>query len=130
MIKIISICCYFLMVCSCKEKVKTTQGEETNMKWTLKTWNFGEIKNGEEVCHTFYFKNTGSNNLLIKNVKTDCGCTTVNYNKAPIKPGEEGKIEIAFNSRGRNGKQYKEISIFANIPEKQTIISITADIID
>ncbi len=118
------------MLCSCKEKEKTSQGAETTIEWTRKTWDFKEVKEGEEVCHTFYFKNTGNNNLIIKNVKTSCGCTTVNYDKAPIKPGNEGKIEIAFNSTGRNGKQYKEISIFANIPEKQTVICITADIIN
>lgn len=126
--RIVFICFCLLLAYSCKEKGQTAQGAETSIEWTRKTWNFGEVKEGEEVCHTFYFKNTGSNNLLIKNVKTNCGCTTVNYDKAPISPGKEGKIEIAFNSRGRNGKQYKEISIFANIPEKQTTISITADI--
>ena len=127
--RILFICFCLLAICSCKEKDKATQVAETSMEWTRKTWNFGEVKAGEEVCHTFYFKNTGENNLLIKSVKTDCGCTTVNYDKAPVKPGKEGKIEIAFNSRGRNGKQYKEISIFANIPGKQTTISVTADVI-
>ena len=127
--RILLICFCLLAICSCKEKDKTTQVAETSMEWTRKTWNFGEVKEGEEVCHTFYFKNTGENNLLIKSVKTDCGCTTVNYDKAPVKPGKEGKIEIAFNSRGRNGKQYKEISIFANILGKQTTISVTADVI-
>ena len=39
-----------------------------------------------------------------------------------------GKIEIAFNSEGRYGKQYKEIRIFANIPEKQVILSFTATV--
>ena len=41
---------------------------------------------------------------------------------------KEGKIEIAFNSEGRYGKQYKEIRIFANIPEKQVILSFTATV--
>lgn len=66
--------------------------------------------------------------MLIKNVETGCGCTTADYDKAPVRPGKEGKIEIAFNSEGRYGKQYKEIRIFANIPEKQVILSFTATV--
>ena len=50
------------------------------------------------------------------------------YDKALVRPGKEGKIEIAFNSEGRYGKQYKEIRIFANIPEKQVILSFTATV--
>ena len=48
--------------------------------------------------------------------------------KLPFAPGKEGKIEIAFNSEGRYGKQYKEIRIFANIPEKQVTLSFTATV--
>jgi hypothetical protein len=61
-------------------------------------------------------------------VETGCGCTTVNYDQKPISPGKEGKLEIVFNSSGRYGKQYKEIRIFANIPEKQVVLSITANV--
>ena len=76
----------------------------------------------------FNFKNTGSENLIIRNIETGCGCTTANYTKEPVAPGKEGKIEIAFNSSGRYGKQYKEIRIFANIPEKVITLKFTADI--
>ena len=100
----------------------------TRVEWIKKTWDFGNITQGETVTHTFYFKNTGTQNLLIKNVETGCGCTTADYDKAPVRPGKEGKIEIAFNSEGRYGKQYKEIRIFANIPEKQVILSFTATV--
>ena len=117
-----------ILLSSCREKKANISTENTNIEWRKKSWDFGNITRGEEVAHTFYFKNTGAHHLLIKKIETGCGCTTVNYDKAPIPPGKEGKIEIAFNSTGRYGKQYKEISIFANIPEKQTTLSFTANV--
>lgn len=122
----LTISCLSLL--SCREKKKTIVTADTTIEWRKKSWDFGELSRGEEVVHTFYFKNTGQEQLLIKKVEVGCGCTTVKYDKDPIPPGKEGKIEISFNSAGRYGKQYKEISIFANIPEKQAILSITANV--
>lgn len=119
---------FHVLFISCRDKKTTETTADTQIEWKQKTWDFGDMSAGEEVTHTFYFKNTGAHNLLIKNIETGCGCTTVSYDKAPIRPGKEGKIEIAFNSAGRYGKQYKEISIFANIPKKQTTLSFTANV--
>jgi hypothetical protein len=61
-------------------------------------------------------------------VEASCGCTTPKYDKKPIPPGGEGKIEVEFNSSGRYGKQYKVINIFANVPEKVIELKIIANI--
>ncbi len=113
---------------SCREKKQSAPVEDTRIELKKNNWDFGNITEGEEVSHTFYFKNTGKHSLIIKKIETGCGCTTVDYSKAPVLPGKEGKIEIAFNSAGRYGKQYKEISIFANIPEKQITLGFTANV--
>lgn len=121
---LILLCALF----ACRGKSTSSAGADTSIEWTNKSWNFGDISEGEEVCHTYRFKNTGQNHLLIKKIDTGCGCTTVNYDKEPIAPGKEGKIEIAFNSKGRYGKQYKEIRIFANVQEKEITLSFSANI--
>lgn len=130
-----NIILYFILLSfisvSCRGKsqsTQNTQAADTQIEWTKKNWNFGDITEGEIVTHTYYFKNSGDQNLIIKNIDSGCGCTTVSYDKKPLRPGKEGKIEIAFNSAGRYGKQYKEISIFANIPEKQVTLSFTANV--
>lgn len=116
-----------LSLCSCRQKSSPTTAD-TRIEWRKANRDFGNITAGEEVSHTFYYKNTGSHPLILKKTETGCGCTTVNYDQAPLAPGEEGKIEIVFNSKGRFGKQYKEIRIFANIPEKYSTLSFTANI--
>ncbi len=121
---------FFLSNSSCqnKSKPKSVTVTDTEVEWKKNTHNFGEITEGEEVLHTFYLKNTGKYHLLIKKIDSGCSCTQVEYDKTPIPPQKEGKIEIVFNSKGRFGKQYKEISIFANISDKKTKLIFTADV--
>ena len=40
------------------------------------THDFGEIAQGDKVEHTFRFRNTGNEPLVITNVQVTCGCTT------------------------------------------------------
>ncbi len=74
-----------------KNKNSSVPPADTRVEWIKKTWDFGNITQGETVTHTFYFKNTGTQNLLIKNVETGCGCTTADYDKAPCSPRERRK---------------------------------------
>ena len=116
---------------ACKEKKPTDSGtkiSDTQTEWPQKTYDFGDIAEGEIVTHTFKFKNTGEHNFVIQKVESGCGCTTVKYDRKPLKTGKEGKIEIEFNSEGRYGKQYKEISIFANVLQKQITLKFTANV--
>lgn len=107
---------------------KKATAAETRIEVTGKVWDFGEVAEGEEVCHTYRYRNTGEHGLLVKGADAGCACTTVKYDKEPVAPGKEGKIEIVFNSKGRFGKQYKEIRIFANVPNGEVTLAFTADV--
>lgn len=120
-----------LIFSSCQKKASTPQkpaGSLTEIEFRQEHFNFGTLTEGEIITHIFYFKNIGKENFVIKAIETGCGCTTVEYDKKPVSPGKEGKIEIAFNSSGRYGKQYKEISIFANLPKGKATLTIAADV--
>ena len=132
-----------LLLCSCENKAKEkqqnvnptsdqtiTNDSTTRAKFEIKdkSFNFGDLAEGEIVTHTFHFKNTGKKSLVIQNIESSCGCTTPKYDKKPIPPGGEGKIEVEFNSSGRYGRQYKVINIFANVPEKVVELKIIANI--
>lgn len=119
---------FILSSCRNKTGASSPATPTTKTEWINKSHDFGNIAEGEIVTHSFYFKNIGEQNFVIKKIDTGCGCTTVDYDKTPIPAGKEGKIEIAFNSSGRYGKQYKEISIFANTPEKTITLTIIANV--
>ena len=97
-------------------------------EFTKEIHTFGEISEGEIVVCDFYYSNTGNANLIIRAVESSCGCTAVKWKKKPIKVGEESKITVEFNSKGRHGKQYKVLTIFANTKRKVKELKITATI--
>ena len=40
-----------------------------------KSFDFGEITQGEKVEHVFEFENVGNEPLILSDVRTTCGCT-------------------------------------------------------
>jgi hypothetical protein len=92
-------------------------------------YDFGKIKEGETVKHKFRFTNTGTNDLILENVKPSCGCTALEWPKKPIPPGESGEIEAQFNSTGKVGLQNKYITVTLNSVERLERITFTGEVI-
>ncbi len=103
-------------------------GPLTDLKFTEETFDFGNLTAGEKASHTFKFKNTGKEPLVISNAKGSCGCTVPKWPKEPIAPGKSGEIEVTFDSKGKKGKQTKNVTITANTDPANTIIKIIADV--
>lgn len=92
-------------------------------------YDFGRVYEGESVGWYFKFKNSGDKSLVLTNVSASCGCTTPEYSKEPILPGEEGQIKVVFDSNGRSGNQFKTIHVESNSIEGSVELTITANII-
>jgi len=90
--------------------------------------DFGTLVQGEQVSFTFKFRNTGNSNLLILDAYATCGCTVPYYSKEPISPGDEGKIEIIFDSDGKVGTQYKTVTIKTNTENSIKTLSLRANV--
>lgn len=90
-------------------------GPLPKMEFSEKVHDFGTIKEGDVVTKVFTFKNTGEAPLIISNATSSCGCTVPSYPKdKPIAPGEEGEIEVKYNSRGKKNQDNKVVRITAN----------------
>lgn len=94
----------------------------------IKNVDFGSIKEGAQVEHTFKFKNAGDFPLIINNVSASCGCTIPEWPRQPIGPGDEGAILVRFNSKGKQGQQFKTVTIYANTNPATTDIQFKADV--
>lgn len=92
-------------------------------------YEFGEISQGEKVKHKFKFTNTGKSNLIISDAKGSCGCTVPIWPRNPIAPGEEGEIEVVFDSNGKQGRQHKTVTLTANTQPNTKVIAIKGDIL-
>jgi len=93
-------------------------------------YNFGNIKQGDIVSHTFVISNSGGDLLKITDVRASCGCTAANPTKRELKPGESSNLEVTFNSKGRKGPQTKTVNVVTNDPDKKDItLTIKCNII-
>jgi uncharacterized cupredoxin-like copper-binding protein len=91
--------------------------------------DFGKVKEGEILEYEFKFENKGMESLTIKDVKTSCGCTAAVVSENTIKPGKVGTIKVNFNTKGREGKNSKSITVVSNdAAEPNKVISIYADV--
>lgn len=113
--------------------VKTTEvkvaAETTKIKFDSDKHDFGKIKQGDKVKHTFTFTNVGDKDLVVSNVKPTCGCTATNWTRTAVKPGESGTIEAQFNSAGKMGKQMKFMTVIYNGEPKIERISFTGEVV-
>ncbi len=107
-----------------------SQTEEPVASWEKTTHDFGTFNESDGVqTATFEFSNTGSTSLIITNVRASCGCTTPDWSKEPIKPGEKGHIKAAYNPTNRPGKFNKSITVSTNETQPVTVLRITGEVI-
>jgi hypothetical protein len=81
-------------------------------------FDFGKIPQGKPVYTYFEIVNTGNNPLKLDNVQATCGCTTPEWDHAPIAAGAAVKIKVGYNAAGE-GYFEKPITITYNGTSKQ-----------
>jgi len=84
-------------------------------------FDFGKINQREKANVKFKFKNAGKSDLIIRKIRSTCGCTTVTPPNTVIKPGEESVIEAVFDAGVRKGKQHKIITVITNDPKHSQV---------
>ncbi len=84
------------------------------IQFAAPVYDFGRADAGDIVKHTYKFKNTGNQVLVVNNVQPSCGCTAAGQWTREVKPGETGTIPIQFNSRGYRGIVGKTITVLSN----------------
>lgn len=91
-------------------------------------FNFGHMKEGDKVSHTYLVKNIGQNPLFISNIQVSCGCTAPSFPKEPILPGQQGEVTLEFNSAGKAGSVQKNALIIANADNAPFSIGFKAEV--
>ena len=105
------------------------KGDLPGFEWAETRYDFGDVKQGEKVTHTFKFKNVGTAPLIIASVSPSCGCTVPVFSKEPVSPGEEGKIDVIFNTAGIAGQESKTVAVLANTVPSTRVLTISALVI-
>ncbi|MBW8359468.1 MAG: DUF1573 domain-containing protein [Weeksellaceae bacterium] len=119
------------VVDSQEELIKKAQSHPlTSLALSENHFDFKSVKKGEKVTHVYEVTNTGSNPLIISQVKPACGCTAPDYTKTPILPGQKGNITLQFDSSSFDGLQNKQAEIFANVEKAPITITFSANVIN
>ena len=82
----------------------------SKIKFSEKEFDFGTLPQGKPVTHEFEFTNTGTEPVVLENVKASCGCTTPTWTKEPVMPGKKGAIKAQYNM-AREGSFRKSITV-------------------
>jgi len=118
-----------IMLLSTMQSFKSSEEMlSAKISWMAMSYDFGEIPKSVAVSHPFEFTNTGEAPLVIKDVKTSCGCTVTAYPEEPIAPGASETIEVTYNAK-RAGKFTKKVSVYTNVQEEVFALNISGEVV-
>lgn len=109
----------------------SAQNSSPIMKFDSKQHDFGTFKEEKgKVAYSFEFVNSGAQPIIIRQVRTSCGCTSPEWTKQPVAPGKKGHIKVTFDPKNRPGPFNKSITITANTQPSLTILRIKGNVIE
>lgn len=111
------------------DKASQNATDGPKIKFENTSFNFGTVIQGEKLTHTFTFTNSGNSPLIISSASASCGCTTSTPPRAPIRPGENGKIDVTFDSKTKIGDVENKVRVASNSYPGTTVLTIKAHVI-
>ncbi len=95
------------------------------------TVDIGKMPGSTEKEVEFKFTNAGNRDLVIRHVRSTCGCTAVQQGTQGmgIKPGQSSSIKAKFNSGSYKGRVTKAIYVYTNDPKNsEVVLMLNADV--
>lgn len=113
---ILSLVVLFVIALSARAQEDSVDEPLTGAKifFAERSFDFGDIVQGDKVEHVFVMENTGNEPLILSDVRTTCGCTAPEWPRDPIPPGQKADLRVVFNSTGKMGMQNKVITVMSN----------------
>ncbi len=106
------------------EKVIQSSGEEKivhlgpQLEYEDPSYDFGQVEMGVVVMHSFRYRNSGDEDLIVYFAKGGCTCVQVEYEKDTIAPGGTGEVTMIFNTSNRVGEEVNTLYLQANTAQK------------
>jgi hypothetical protein len=117
-----------------RQAVPPKSGQQPVLTLSEAAFDFGKVKYGQVLEHTFTVKNEGESILKIDRIATSCGCTTAKIDKEEIKPEEKAQLQVVFDTGVMGeavvkGRQERFVYLKTNDPTKpQVTIKIVSEI--
>lgn len=107
----------------------TPEGKEdlkTEISIINKSKSFGKFDWQQEQKVVFTLTNTGINPLVVDDVATSCGCTSVDYSKEPVRPGDSVSLHVTYKADHPEHFD-KTITVYCNAKPSPVVLRITGD---
>ena len=111
-----------------KDEVDNILAEgNTKIEVINSVFTFQDISLKDSLTHDFYIKNTDDNDLLLKNVMSNCECTIVDFEKKPIKENDSVRIVVKFKPEVV-GIVEKNVVVEANTVPPFTVLTLKGNV--
>lgn len=87
---------------------------QAKIKFTETKKDLGKVMKGDVVSADYEFTNEGNQPLIITNFEVECSCTTVDFPKQPIAPGQSSKLTVKFDTKSAYDRQDRKVVIISN----------------
>ena len=117
--------------------LKISQGEKVEQKDESKvirtkvdigktSVSLGHFDWKKEQKTTFVLTNAGNKPLVVEHVNTSCGCTSVDYSKELVQPGNETVLNVTYKAEH---PEYfdKTITVYCNVETSPIVLRITGN---
>lgn len=94
---------------------------QAKIKFTEPKKDLGKVKKGDVVSADYEFKNEGDQPLIITNFEVECSCTTVDFPKHPIAPGQSSKLTVKFDTKSAYNRQDRKVVIISNAKNSASV---------
>lgn len=99
--------------------------QDGNVKWDKTLHDFGDVSvtDGPLTC-TYTFTNNGSDPIAIFEVVSSCGCTNVQWTKAPVQPGKTGTVSATYKNEDGPMPFDKTLTVYISGVKRPVILRL------
>lgn len=116
----------YLKIIQGEKKIKEENIAETKVKVGEQSISLGSFDWQKEQRGQFVIQNIGQRPLVIQDVNTSCGCTSVDYSKQPVRCGDSLSLTVVYKAEH---PEYfdKTINVYCNTSDSPIRFRITGD---
>lgn len=93
------------------------------------THDFGKALQNKTLTKEFTLKNTGTEELVIGDVVTSCGCTVAQLATKTLKPGASTPLTVNLDTRTYQGRLERTITVPSNDPTTKMLeVKVSAEV--
>lgn len=88
-----------------------TAKKAVDLTFEQKSIELGQVKRGNKETFQYHFTNTGTDAVEIA-IVSGCDCTTLDWTRGEIGPGEGGTIDVIFDSTEKEQSETVDVDLY------------------